>query len=202
MKLRYFGNETPGTWRKEQVSEPLRCREWKDKELHDDYCGTETEAAFVFETTAGRTIRVDRPFLPIREDPPVELKGCINGKNGERMNGPDLNPTGDYAVAVYANKSEEVVFVCETATLEKPGDMLTIRKAAAYVERDERTIRSWLKHNDSNGKPMLPNTIKQRRMIRIQRSDLAPWKKTSPQENKPQATPKKRTKRKAGKRKR
>jgi hypothetical protein len=56
-------------------------------------------------------------------------------------------------------------------------EYLTIREAAEYARRTERTIRSWRKRKDSKGDQMLPGTIQTGRKILILRTDLDRWPK-------------------------
>ena len=72
------------------------------------------------------------------------------------------------------NKAKVEAPPADTAT-----DMLTIRQAADYAHVSERSIRSWLKRQAANGNKMLPGAVVAGRLIRIPRTDLAPWRKAA-----------------------
>ena len=55
---------------------------------------------------------------------------------------------------------------------------LTVKDAAVYCGRTERTIRNWIKQMDGD-EPMLPGIKKNGREYRIPKSSLQPWRNPS-----------------------
>jgi len=107
MKLKYFGKNIQGTWRKEQGPVAIeRIRKGTASDVSD------TQADFVFDSTAGTTIRVERNFLPIREDAPIEI----------------CKPDGWNATAIYASGEKEIVRVRKTKTLNKQSERSRIAR--------------------------------------------------------------------------
>ena len=136
MKLNYFGKIVDGLWRKDQHSvdvehitqkpifprnpdgsKKIKKRSGKafaiDHDSPESSFTTDTQADFIFNSAKGRTIRVERPFLAIREDAPISIRGLCKHNTA-----PLVDPAG-LCVAVYGDGTIETVYVKESRTLKE-----------------------------------------------------------------------------------